>query len=167
LELSPTSLGSDVSFVRQLGQAYHFRPVGPLVLASAGRLGIVTPRGGQALLPSELFLAGGPRTVRGVAENELGPRDFLGPTGGQAVLVMNQEVRFPIHPWVRGVGFFDAGNVFAEPGAIDFRRLVTAYGAGLRVATPFALLRIDYGRLWTNRGDLRRSEWTFGIGHTF
>jgi outer membrane protein assembly factor BamA/autotransporter translocation and assembly factor TamB len=167
LELSPTSLGSDVSFVRQLGQAYHFRSVGPVVLASAGRLGFVSPRGGQAVLPSELFQAGGARTVRGVAENELGPRDFFGPSGGQAVVVMNQEVRFPIFRWVRGVGFFDAGNVFAEPRDIDFRRLVTAYGAGLRVATPFALLRIDYGRPWTNAGDVRRVEWTFGIGHTF
>ena len=167
LELSPRSLGSDVSFVRQLGQAYHFRPVGPVVLASAGRLGLVSPRGGQALLPSELFQAGGARTVRGVAENELGPRDFFGPTGGQAVVVMNQEVRFPIYRWVQGVGFFDAGNVFAEPRDIDFSRLVTAYGAGLRVATPFALLRIDYGRPWTNTGDVRRAEWTFGIGHTF
>jgi outer membrane protein assembly factor BamA len=137
------------------------------VLASAGRLGVVTPRGGQAVLPSELFFAGGARTVRGVAEEELGPRDFLGVTGGQAVVVMNQEVRVPIYRWIRGVGFFDAGNVFAEPRNIDFRRLVTAYGAGLRVTTPFGLLRIDYGRLWANKDDLRRAAWTFGIGHTF
>jgi outer membrane protein assembly factor BamA len=167
VELAPQSLGSDVSFVRELGQAYYFRPWHRVVFASAGRFGVVSPRGGQTLLPSELFLAGGARTVRGVAEEDLGPRDFFGPTGGRALLVLNQEVRFPLFKWVRGVGFFDAGNVFPEPRDIAFGRLVTGVGAGLRVTTPFALLRIDYGRLWTNKGDLRSSEWTFGIGHAF
>jgi outer membrane protein insertion porin family len=80
---------------------------------------------------------------------------------------MNQEVRFPLARWVRGVGFVDAGNVFSDPGSVDLGRLVTSVGGGLRVDTPFVLLRLDYGRAWTNTGDVRRSEWTFGIGHTF
>lgn len=167
LETAPTSLGSDVSFLRFLNQAYYFRQAGPLVLASAGRFGVVTPRAGQVLLPTELFRGGGPRTLRGVAEDELGPRDFFGPTGGRAIVLMNQEVRFPLYRWVRGVGFLDVGNVFPEPRDIAFGQMVTSLGAGLRVATPFALLRIDYGRAWTNTGEMRRAEWTFGIGHTF
>jgi outer membrane protein assembly factor BamA len=168
VELSPQALGSDVSFVRQVGQAYHFRPWGAVVLASAARLGVVTPRGGQEVLPSELFFAGGARTLRGVSDETLGPRNIFGePAGGEALLALNQEVRFPLFKWFNGVGFLDAANVFPEPRDIRFGRLVTAYGAGLRVNTPFGVLRTDYGRLWTNKGDLRSSEWTFGIGHTF
>jgi outer membrane protein assembly factor BamA len=68
---------------------------------------------------------------------------------------------------VRGVGFVDAGNVFSEPRDIRVSRLTTSFGWGLRVATPFALLRIDYGRLWKNAADVRSSHWTFGIGHSF
>jgi outer membrane protein assembly factor BamA len=167
VELSAQSLGSDVSFVRQVGQAYYFRPWRRVVFASAGRIGIVTPRAGQTVLPSELFFVGGARTVRGVEEDQLGPRDFFGPTGGRALLVLNQEVRFPVFKWFRGVGFVDAGNVFPTPRDIDFGQLVTSLGAGLRVSTPFGLFRVDYGRARTNAGELRASEWTFGIGHAF
>jgi outer membrane protein insertion porin family len=168
VEVSPEAFGSQVSFVRELGQAYYFRPWGPVVFATAGRFGVVSPRGGQEVLPSELFFAGGARTVRGVAEDGLGPRDFLGfPAGGRALVVMNQEVRFPIVGWLRGVGFVDAGNVFPEPRDIDFGRLVKSFGAGARLNTPFGLFRIDYGRVWTNPGDMSLSQWTFGIGHAF
>jgi outer membrane protein assembly factor BamA len=167
-ETAPASLGSDVSFVRQLSQGYYFRPWRGLVFASAARFGLVAPRGGQTLIPSELFVAGGSRTVRGVVEDDLGPRDIFGDAaGGRALLVFNEEVRFPIHRWVRGVGFFDAGNVFPEPRDLDLRRLTTSFGAGVRIATPFALLRIDYGRLWKNEAGVRLQGWTFGIGHTF
>lgn len=168
LEASLQSLGSDVSFIRQTNQGYYFRPWRQLVLASAARLGIVWPLGGQALIPSELFFSGGPRSVRGVEEDTLGPRDFFGfPEGGRALLVLNQEARFPIYKWFRGVGFVDAGNVFATPRGIDFSKLVMSYGAGLRIVTPFALLRIDYGRLRENSTAVPGSQWTFGIGHTF
>ena len=167
VDLSGGALGSERAFVRNVSQGYYFRRWRDLTLASAARLGLVTPRGGTELLVSELFRTGGPRTVRGVAEDSLGPINIFDEVGGQAELVLNQEVRFPLYRWFRGVGFIDAGNVFPQPRDIDFGRLVSSYGAGLRVATPFALFRIDYGRVWTNGSGVRRSAWTFGIGHTF
>ena len=167
VELAPRSLGSERTYIRNVNQAYHFRPWRRLVFASAARLGLIAPRGGQELLVSELFRTGGARTVRGVAEEALGPRNIFDEVGGQAELVLNQEVRFPFYRWFRGVGFLDAGNVFPQPRDIDFGRLVSSFGAGLRVATPFALFRIDYGRVWTNASAVRSSAWTFGIGHTF
>jgi len=107
---------------------------------------MVGPLGGQDLLFSERFLAGGSRTVRGVDENNLGPRDFLGdPAGGQVMLVLNQEARVPIYKWVGGVAFIDSGNIFRQPRDFTFGNLTTSVGAGLRLSTPFALLRADYG----------------------
>ena len=168
LELSPISLGSDVAFVQQVAQALHFRPWRGVVFASAGRFGIISPLADQQLIPSLLFFTGGSRTVRGVEEESLGPRNVFGdPTGGRALLVMNQEARFPVYRWLGGVGFIDAGNVFAAPGDVALSRLVTSFGGGLRIDTPFALFRIDYGRTWRNTGGVRLSEWTFGIGHIF
>ena len=166
VEYASPTLGSDVNFVRQLAQAYHFRPWRAVTLASAARVGTVVPRGHQDLLPTELFFAGGARTVRGVDEDSLGPRNVFGVSGGQALLLFNQEARFPVYRWVRGVGFFDAGNVFETPSALDLRKLTGAAGAGIRIATPFALLRIDYGRVLFG-GPERAGRWTFGIGHTF
>ena len=167
-EYAPASLGSDIRFIRHVVQAYHFRGWRGVVLGSAARIGFVSPLGGQELIPSERFFAGGARTVRGVAEDGLGPRDFFGdPAGGQALLVLNQEARFPIYRWFRGVGFIDAGNVFQRPGNFGFSNLVGSIGAGLRVVTPVALLRVDYGRkVWpAPRAD--SGQWFFGVGQSF
>jgi outer membrane protein assembly factor BamA len=133
------------------------------------RIGLATALDGQSLIPSERFFAGGARTVRGVPENTLGPRDIFGDAaGGSALLVFNQEVRFPLYRWFSGVGFVDVGNVFERPSSIDLGDLVGTFGAGLRVATPFALLRADVGRVWWSpAGGQPTARWTFGIGQTF
>jgi len=107
--------------------------------------------------------------VRGVGEDSLGERDFFGdPRGGQALLVLNQEARVPIYKWVRAVGFVDAGNVFARAADLTFGDLVGSIGVGLRIATPFALLRADYARP-VGAGPLERrsGRFIFGIGHAF
>jgi outer membrane translocation and assembly module TamA len=82
--------------------------------------------------------------------------------------VFNQEVRFPVYGWLRGVAFLDAGNVFAERSLFDLGGLVGGFGVGARFVTPFALLRVDYGRApWGGGSALRSDQWYFGIGHTF
>jgi outer membrane protein assembly factor BamA/autotransporter translocation and assembly factor TamB len=168
IEYAPASLGSDIRFVRYLAQAYYFHPLRRAVLASAARLGLATALAGQLLIPSERFFAGGARTVRGVPESGLGPRDIFGDArGGGALVVFNQEIRVPLYRWFSGVGFVDVGNVFERPGTIDFAELVGSFGAGLRVATPFALLRADVARLWSPDAGQPTARWTFGIGHTF
>lgn len=168
LEYAPEAVGSDIRFVRQVAQAYHFRPWRRVIFASAVRLGMAVPLGEQELIPSERFFAGGARTVRGVAEGGLGGRDYLGdPAGGRMLAVLNQEVRLPIYRWLRGVGFVDAGNVFARPRDASLRDLVGSIGFGLRLASPFALLRADYGRPIWGAPAWSSGQWTFGIGHAF
>lgn len=168
IEVGTASLGSDLRFVRHLAQAYRFERLGPVVLASGARVGTVTALGDQLLIPTERFFAGGSRTVRGVADDSLGPRDVFGDAaGGGGLLVLNQEARFPIAWWFRGVVFVDAGNVFAGASGIRLTHLTGSAGAGLRIATPFTLLRMDYGRLWSPAPDQRGGRWVFGIGHAF
>jgi outer membrane protein assembly factor BamA/autotransporter translocation and assembly factor TamB len=168
LEYAPEAVGSDIRFIRQVAQAYHFRPWRRTVLASAARLGVVVPLGGQELIVSERFFAGGARTVRGIEEDTLGGRDVFGdPAGGRLLVVLNQEVRVPIYNWLRGVGFIDAGNVFARPSDASLRDLVGSIGFGLRLASPFALLRVDYGRSIWGAPDAGSGRWTFGIGQAF
>jgi len=144
-------------FIRELAQAYYFRPWRSVVFASAARWGIMLPIGGSDLFRQEMFFSGGSRTVRGVAENGLGPRSLFNenePAGGQTMIVVNQEMRVPIYGRVRGVTFIDAGNVFAQPRDASLRDLVGSIGFGLRVDTPFALLRLDHGTalLWLRDG---------------
>jgi outer membrane protein insertion porin family len=167
LQWAPDRLGSQFRFLKYVGQAYRFQTVRGIVLASAARLGLVTALGGQELLSSERFLAGGSRTVRGVDENSLGPRDFFGdPAGGEAMLVLNQEARVPVYKWLGAVAFVDAGNIYRQPRDFSLNQLTGSIGFGVRLSTPFALLRADYGHTTWGEGP-RVGKWIFGMGQAF
>ena len=112
----------------------------------------------------ELFVAGGEHSVRGYGFETLFDRK----TGrlGQALLVVNQELRFPIWGTLRGVFFVDAGGVWEDKA--DFGSdLYTGVGVCLRARTPVGLVRFDLGRpLDRLEGD---PEWRtyLGFGHSF
>lgn len=163
IEWGSPKLGSDLPFVRYLSQQFYFRPVGSsAVLASAVRLGLGAGLGqDRDLVESEKFYAGGSTTVRGFAE------DSLGGIGGNSLLVLNQEVRFPIYRWFRGVAFLDAGNVFPTIRDLSPGRLAVGTGFGLRVNAPFAVLRVDFGMPLTDRDREPLGRWYFAFGQTF
>jgi outer membrane protein assembly complex protein YaeT len=168
VELGTKTLGSDLRFVRYLAQQYYYRRVRRrLVLASAARLGF--GRGfEQDLIPSERFYAGGGTTVRGFVEDGLGDVDFFGdPRGGNSMLILNQEARIFLFGWVHGVAFVDAGNVFPKASDFSFTNLDAGAGGGIRINSPFALLRIDFGVPLTSRRSQPSGRWYFGIGHAF
>ena len=84
--------------------------------------------------------------MRGYAEESLGPLGPYGtPAGGSALLMLSQEVRFPLSRRIAGIGFVDAGNVFASVRDISLRELWLGAGLGLRFDTLVGLLRVDYG----------------------
>jgi len=165
LEYSAPILKSDLRFLKTLLQGYYFHAAGRAVLASAARLGTIA---GSNAVVSELFLAGGGTTVRGYAENSLGPRDFFGdPTGGRAMIILNQEVRFPIVWWFQGVGFVDAGNVFEKTSDLSLSNLKVGVGGGLRLNTPYALFRLDLGVPVRRRPGEPGARWYVSLGHIF
>jgi outer membrane protein assembly factor BamA len=105
----------------------------------------------RRLPASERFFAGGDTTVRGFAQDRLGSSEVLDrngvSNGGQAVLLFNGELRFPILGGLGlgGAAFADVGNVFAEPSDIDFGSLRTGIGFGIRWRSPVGPLRVDLG----------------------
>jgi outer membrane protein assembly complex protein YaeT len=125
-------VGSSVDFFRVFLQNSTYRPIGRrLVFARSTRFGVQTPYGNTRStdipLP-ERFFAGGGTSLRGFALNQAGPRDPVSgfPIGGQALLVFNQDLRFPMHlPFIGdrlgGAVFYDAGNVFPSIRKISFR----------------------------------------------
>jgi outer membrane protein assembly factor BamA/autotransporter translocation and assembly factor TamB len=163
----PPALGSDQRFVKYVVQQRLYRTAGAVVLASAVRLGVATAFD-QGLIPIERFFAGGGNSVRGYAEDSLTPRDdFFGdPVGGNALLVLNQEIRFPLVKIVRGIAFVDAGRAFETIGTIRLRDLSVGVGGGLRIVTPVALVRIDFG-VPLDRNVSRSGRLIFSIGQAF
>jgi outer membrane protein insertion porin family len=165
------ALGSEAEFLKgRLHTHGFFDWLPPTVLALSGRLGLATPLGDSARLPiEERFFAGGATTVRGYRERRLGPLDASGnPTGGNALLVLNAEWRFPLWRWIGGHVFYDVGTVAPEVSDLGQADLGSGVGAGLRATTPFGPIRLDAGY---PLGPLSDAERTFRvyvtIGHPF
>src|SRR6266481_8979089 len=145
-----TYWGSSASFLRFFFQNSTYYPIKRrFSFARSTRFGILTPyRDTVSLtfpaptcpagsptctLPTvmplpERYFAGGGTSLRGFALNQAGPRDSgTGfPVGGQALLVLNQEFRFPMRlPFfgtaLGGAIFYDGGNVYSRLTRISFR----------------------------------------------
>jgi outer membrane protein assembly factor BamA/autotransporter translocation and assembly factor TamB len=166
-ELSRRFLGSDADYVRLYGQAFTYVSLGPVTWAQGYRLGAV-PGKDPLLLIENRFRAGGPTTVRGFEQNGLGPQTAEGDSlGGQAVAVLNQELRFPIWKRVKGGVFWDAGEVWLLSRAFGLRDLRQSVGAGLRVMFPFGPVRVEYAWVLDPREGESKGRFVFGLGHAF
>jgi outer membrane translocation and assembly module TamA len=63
--------------------------------------------------------------------------------------------------------FSDVGNVFPRVSDFSFSDLRSTAGVGVRVRTPWFLLRGDYGLLLDMRDGERRGRFYFSIGQAF
>lgn len=165
LAVAARPLGSSATFGRFFLQNSTFTPIGRnLVFARSTRIGIEEPFGSSfaSSIPlPERFFAGGGNNLRGFALNQAGPRDTTTgfPVGGLALMVFNQEMRFPLRlPYTDGRAggalFYDAGNVYTRASQITFRStpppndlnyLSHTIGFGVRYATPVGPVRVDFG----------------------
>ncbi|HEX6209796.1 MAG TPA: outer membrane protein assembly factor BamA, partial [Methylomirabilota bacterium] len=144
LEVGGFVLGGDADFLKtRLETAWFLDWLRPTVLALGLRLGLATPFGDTADLPIEKrFFAGGATTVRGYRERRLGPLDAKGnPLGGNALVVLNVEWRFPLWRWLDGAIFVDSGAVTARVADLSIDELRSGVGAGVRLRTPVGPLR--------------------------
>lgn len=164
-------LGGDSDFAKlRLETSWFLDWLPPTVLALSGRLGLAWPLGDTTVIPPELrFYAGGSNTVRGYRENRLGPLDAKGnPTGGNATVLLNAELRFPIWRWFSGAVFFDSGMVTEEVVDLDDSTLRSGAGAGLRLTTPVGPVRLDVGYpLDPAPGQRRDFRVYVTVGHAF
>lgn len=186
------ALGGQVGFMKAYVQAFAFRPVGSpkLVLATRAALGLadgferevlLTDANGDPLpdasiavedLPaSERFFAGGDTTIRGYALDSVGAPETISPngfpTGGNAVLLLNSELRFPVWRDVGAVLFIDGGNVFRRVTDFDIGELRGGLGVGLRYLSPVGAIRLDLGFKIDRRAGERPTALHFSLGQAF
>jgi outer membrane protein assembly complex protein YaeT len=179
---SPEFLGSDFRYTKYFGQYFRYIPVEPvrrkrftneivrprLVYAGGIRIGLANGLAGVDVPLTERFLAGGSTTLRGFAQNSLGPIGPDGvPLGGEAMLVINNELRFPLVGIVDGVVFADIGNVYNRVSDFTLSDLRESGGVGLRLRTPWFLVRVDYGFPLDRRPGESRSRLFFSIGQAY
>ncbi len=172
------AIGSSASYLRGFFQNSSFYSFGrAFVFARSVRFGVEAPIGNtvppySALclvscvtvpLP-ERFYAGGGTSLRGFGLNQAGPRDPTTgfPIGGLALLVFNQELRFPMRlPFIGnrlgGTIFYDGGNVYDDiyhitlawksKSLTDLNYWSNTVGFGFRYPTPVGPVRLDFGVL--------------------
>jgi outer membrane protein assembly complex protein YaeT len=182
IEYAPKFLGSDYPYFRYYVQLFkywaltHPRPVPfgqpvdrpRFIFASGSRIGLQKGFNETGAVLTDRFYAGGGTTVRGFKQDELGPKLANGqPAGGNAVLVLNEELRYPLFAFLDAVSFIDIGNVFPRVTDFKFSELRAAGGFGLRIRNPFIVLRFDYGFKFDRRPGESRGAFFFSIGQAF
>jgi outer membrane protein assembly factor BamA len=184
------ALGGQVGFMKTYLQVFSFHRLPRtqrVILAARASLGLAdgfeqevegTSEIVEDLPASERFFAGGDTTIRGFALDRVGTTGPNGtistngfPTGGNAVLILNGELRFPLKGDFGAVAFVDGGNVYRRVTEFDLGDLRSAAGLGLRYRSPFGPIRFDVGFKMARRvlgGELEpRAAFHFSLGQAF
>ncbi|MDD5613560.1 MAG: outer membrane protein assembly factor BamA [Candidatus Omnitrophica bacterium] len=166
-------MGGNVDFIRQTNQFSYFYPVyGNWILNLRMNSGIIDKYGKTSTVPLyERFFAGGAYTIRGYDERSVGPKDTVkttDPVGGEALLVGNLELTFPVYENIKGAFFYDLGNVWAKKSDFGSGGYKSSLGCGLRLKTPIGPISLDYGYpLDAESGDSKSGRVHFSMGHKF
>jgi len=155
---SPSSLGSDASYLRFYSRAERVWPMGdgPWHLRLRGELGASWVNRFSELPASQRFFAGGDRSVRGFAINSLSPP--IPPTpdnpngntsgGGEDKLVGSVEFERDFRDNFRGAVFFDTGNAFNDWNT----PLEYSVGVGIRWKLPMLMIGLDLAQALSEKG---------------
>ncbi|OAG28494.1 outer membrane protein assembly factor BamA [Thermodesulfatator autotrophicus] len=133
--------------------------------------GYVTEGSGGKLPVFEKFYLGGLDSVRGYRYGDISPIDpETGERiGGEHMFFAQTEAIFPLvkSMGLKGVVFFDMGNVWDQETGYRFSEVRKSVGFGIRWLSPMGPLRIEWGfNIDTQPGE-EKSNWNFRIGGVF
>ncbi len=134
--------------------------------------GYVRENSGGKLPVYEKFYLGGINTIRGFDSGHISPKDPLTGerVGGDKMWYTNIEYIFPLlaDAGLKGVIFFDAGNVYGVDKGWQFSNWIRAgAGVGFRWLSPMGPLRLEWGYNLDPEEDEDQSNWDFTIGGMF
>lgn len=161
---------SETNFVKLEAYGSNFHKLSKrFTIALSARSGVAFGYKNTDQLPIvERFFLGGRSTVRGYAQDTLGPKGADGnPTGGNAYLMGNLELRTSLGKGLGIVTFLDMGNVWLKLNELNPGDLKYTTGLGLRYSTPVGPLRVDYGFKLNRQPGESHGELHFSIGQAF
>ncbi len=165
-------LGGDSQFTKMEASTSWYYPL-PWDTTIHNKLsaGLAFANSGNKLPVFEKYYLGGINTIRGFKASSISPRDPLTgeKIGGAKMWYYNLEYIFPLlkDAGLRGVTFFDAGNVYAEDSDWDFNDIKKSVGFGFRWRSPMGPLRLEWGYNLDPKPYEQQSNWDFTMGGTF
>jgi outer membrane protein insertion porin family len=165
-------IGGDQYYVKTVAESnWYFPVVWKLVFHPRLEVGYIASLDDKEIPIYARFFAGGLNSLRGFKPSSVGPIDpvtgeYL---GGDKEFLVNLELIFPIFEDIKmkGVVFFDTGNVWGEDEDWDFGDLRYSIGAGIRWISPLGPIRVEWGYNLDPRPDENQSEWNFSVGTSF
>lgn len=154
-------LGGDVDvYIVSAEASKHWALWGDSILNVKGAFNVVDTHGGGAVPIFDRQFLGGPQSLRGFENRDIGVRDAATgeALGGNTSAYASVEYTFPLVERVRGAVFYDIGVVGAD--SWDFGSgIYHDAGFGVRLNLPFGPLAIDYAiPLGTPSGDEAADE---------
>ena len=167
-----TFLGGDHDFLRLQWDTTYYHPLASKVVGMIHfRTAQLWKLGDNDLPVEERFELGGMYTVRGFDYREITSFDEDGKSyGGNKMYFGNIEFVRPVfegNMTIRGVIFFDFGQVAKEGESIFDESPRLGAGAGLRFVTAMGLIRLEYGMKLDKKDGESPSVWEFAIGSAF
>jgi outer membrane protein insertion porin family len=157
LEVAGGALGGSYDYYRIEARGSQFFPIFRAqnqVIGLIGRFGTLDSYNKSEVPYYELFTLGGPNTLRGFEQRDVGPREGQYVIGGKSYGLFSAEYSIDIVNPVRFAIFYDAG--FVNRGSYDFNPAYynDNFGFGIRLFVAGAPLSLDFGiPLTTFKGD--------------
>lgn len=164
-------LGGDNDFVKLgLESSQYFPLFWKFVGMLHGEIGYLKSLDDDPLPVDERYRLGGMYSVRGFKYGDISPKDETGyDYGGDKYVLFNAEVTFPISESakLKGVVFFDAGQVYDNGEDYFSYDLRKSAGFGFRWFSPIGPLRLEYGKKLDRKSGESPDRWDFSIGGMF
>lgn len=149
LEYAGGALLGDDEFIKIVGDHSQYFPLWfGTTFHAHGRFGYAFKNGSDEIPVFERFYLGGLSSVRGYKSRRISPIDpeTEDRIGGDKMAFVNLEYIFPLLEdlGVKGVVFFDAGDVWDDDESMDMD-WKKSVGGGIRWYSSFGPLRLEYG----------------------
>ncbi|TDB35966.1 MAG: outer membrane protein assembly factor BamA [Deltaproteobacteria bacterium] len=169
-------LGGDSSFTKYEATSGWYYPLPwETTFHIKGAIGYVVENEEKKLPVYEKFYLGGLNTIRGFDSGKVSPLELntdgvtYSRVGGEKMWYSNVEWIFPIVKDIglKGLVFFDLGNVYTDSETWDVADLRYSTGLGFRWLSPMGPLRLEWGYNLDPKDGEQQGVWDFSIGGAF
>jgi len=161
-------LGGDIGFIKLMGSTGWYIPLFWGTIGHIhGEVGWARETEGMILPDYEKFYLGGLNSLRGFDWRDVSAVDEDGAKiGGEKFVQLNIEYLFPLikKAGLRGLVFFDTGDVYRDDEDVELGDLRQSVGWGVRWNSPIGPFRLEQGFIIDPKEGEEDSRFGFSIG---